>query len=246
VGHRCIGARVNGRAVPLRYHLQNGDVVEIVTSKRHEPRDEWLEIVVTGRARTRIRQRLRELGELDPLDGQIRRHTAEAPPEGKEPPPPVAISTRKKLIRVTSANGATIAFAKCCNPMPGQSVLGYQTHPSRITIHRADCRNFMAVARDPERMMDACWEGDRGIEIGLRVVTGQRPNVLADITNAIRPMNINMLHAHFKAGDNGHSVLEFVFEVPDSATVERISATLRTVSGVREVEPVESVMVYAD
>jgi GTP pyrophosphokinase len=64
IGHHCIGAQVNGRMVPLRYHIQTGDIVDILTSKTQHPHVEWVDIVVTGRARTRIRQRLREKNKL--------------------------------------------------------------------------------------------------------------------------------------------------------------------------------------
>jgi len=73
IGNHCIGARVDGRMVPLRYNLQTGDVVEILTSKSQNPHLDWLDIVVTGKARTRIRQQLRELGELAPLESLVKR-----------------------------------------------------------------------------------------------------------------------------------------------------------------------------
>jgi len=244
VGHQCIGARVNGQPVPLRYHLQNGDVVEIITAKNQQPQWEWLDVVVTGRARTRIRQRLREIGELEPLDGQIRRHTAdglvEDPLEAA-----TASASRDKLIHVPAANGHAVLFAKCCKPMPGQPVIGYRTRGAGVTVHRADCRNFSAVPRDPDRLLVAHWEGERGSEVGLRVELGQRPNGLADITAAIRPMNINIVQAAFETAVDGRCVFEFRFETLDETVPERVAATLRTVSGVRDVEIIEPTLTAA-
>jgi len=242
VGHQCTGARVNGQPVPLRYHLQNGDVVEILTAKNQQPQWEWLDVVVTGRARTRIRQRLREIGELEPLDGQIRRHAADAVAE--EPPENItATEPREKLIHIPAANGHAILFAKCCKPAPGQPVIGYRTRAAAITVHRADCRNFSALQRDPERLLVAHWEGERGRDVGLRVVLGQRPNVLADVTTAIRPMNINIVRANFDTAENGQSVFEFHFEALDDSVPERVAATLRTVSGVRDVRLIQPAVV---
>ncbi len=245
VGHQCIGARVNGQPVPLRYHLQNGDVVEIVTAKNQKPQWEWLDVVVTGRARTRIRQRLRELGEMEPLEGQIRRHAADTVPDV---PPEIATAsaTRDKLIHVPAANGHAILFAKCCKPAPGQPVIGYRTRGASVTVHRADCRNFSALQRDPDRLLVAHWEGERGKEVGLRVSLGQRPNVLADVTAAIRPMNINIVQAKFDTADDGRSVFEFRFETLDNAVSERVAAILRTVSGVRSVKPLDSIPATLD
>jgi (p)ppGpp synthase/HD superfamily hydrolase len=244
VGHRCIGARVDGQPVSLRYHLQNGDVVEILTSKTQQPHAEWLDIVVTGRARTRIRQRLREIGELEPLDGQIRRHTAE--PTIAEPRETPKISaSREALIYVPEANGHPVLFAKCCKPAPGQPIIGYRTRGAGVTVHRADCRNFSASRRDPQRLLVAHWQGERGEEMGLRVLLGQRPNVLADVTAAIRPMNVNLLQARFDTMDNGQSVFEFRFETLDDSLSERVANALRAVSGVRSVEPIDALAAKA-
>ena len=242
VGHKCIGARVNGRMVPLRYHLQTGDMVEILTSKSQTPHLDWLDIVVTGRARSRIRQRLRELGELEPLDTE--------PRSDRDPPKPEPVkvgvrhvdeSTRKKLLRIDGYKNVDAQFAKCCDPMPGHAIIGYATKGAGITIHRGDCKNFANTQRDPSRIMEAWWEGDDQAAIGMRVTLGQRPNVLADITNAMRPMNLSITHAKYSPGENGANYFDFVFEASDKNSVERVSHTIRTVPGVKEVStfPVE-------
>jgi GTP pyrophosphokinase len=122
--------------------------------------------------------------------------------------------------------------------MPGHAVIGYATKSPGITIHRADCPNFAKTKRDPSRMIAASWDGEDHIEIGMRVTTGQRPNMLADITNAIRPMNISITRAQFHPGENGKSLFEFVFEAPDRDSVARVAATLKQVPGVTEVQSV--------
>ncbi len=235
IGHQCIGARVNGRIVPLRYNLQTGDVVEILTSKNQRPHLDWLEIVVTGKARTRIRQKLRELGDLEPLDSQIRRQVAELPAPVPKTPVyhEVDDATRLKMIRVDGKNNIAVAFAKCCNPMPGHPVIGYATKTTGITIHRADCRNFTGTKRNPDRILGAAWVGEDRFEFGMRVTAAQRPNMLADITNAMRPMNISITRAQYLPGENGDCYFEFVFESPDRESAERVRRTVRTVAGVK-------------
>ncbi|MFO7776210.1 MAG: bifunctional (p)ppGpp synthetase/guanosine-3',5'-bis(diphosphate) 3'-pyrophosphohydrolase [Candidatus Hydrogenedentota bacterium] len=247
VGHHCIGARVNGRMVPLRYHLQTGDVVEIMTSRNQTPHMDWLEIVVTGRARTRIRQKLRELGELDPLETDHSKTKGKTKSEQPAPKPQaparprvrhVDEATRHKLLRVDGFKNIGAQFAKCCEPMPGHAIIGYATKGAGVTIHRADCKNFAKTERDPGRIIEASWEGDTMSSIGLRVMLGQRPNVLADITNAMRPMNLSITHAKYSPGENGANFFDFVFEAPDAGSVERVARTLRTVPGVKEVTTV--------
>jgi GTP pyrophosphokinase len=241
IGHHCIGAKVNGKLVPLRYNLQTGDVVEILTSKSQTPHLDWLEVVVTGKARTRIRQKLRELGDLEPHEGQLKRDLVRVLPEAKPKIRHVDDATRNKLIRVDGSKGIAVQFAKCCKPMPGHAVIGYVTKTPGLTVHRADCRNFANTKRDPERIVEASWDGEEHFEIGMRVMTGQRPNMLADITNAIRPMNISITRAQFVPGDGGKSLFEFVFEAPDQDSIARVAATIKTVPGVAEVSrlPVE-------
>lgn len=243
IGHHCIGARVNGGMVPLRYHLQTGDVVEILTSKNQTPHLDWLDVVVTGKARTRIRQRLREIGELEPLEEQ------ESQPKPSKPVPRKAPSTvrqvdeatRQKLLRVQGNKGIAVQFAKCCNPMPGHPIIGYITKSPGITIHRAECPHFSATKRDPDRIIEAYWDGDLGgitREVGMRVSIGARPNVLADITNAIRPMNISITRAEYRPGDNGDTFFDFVFETTEEEGAKRVAATLKTVAGVVSIKQV--------
>lgn len=168
VGHQCIGAKVNGRMVPLRYHLQTGDVVEILRSKNQVPHVDWVDIVLTGRARTRIRQRLRELGILEPIKPADEKDPApeERPRRKPSPPPPVRIvqqvddATRKQLIRVDGKKGLAVEFAKCCEAMPGHKVIGYVTRTPGISIHRADCKSFAKSNRDP-RPHPPCLVGRR-------------------------------------------------------------------------------------
>lgn len=242
IGHQCIGARVNGSMVPLRYHLQTGDIVEILTSKNQTPHLDWLDMVVTGRARTRIRQQLREMGELPPL------HEGDS----KSPPAPrpkrkaaakvqhVDDATRSTLIRVEGTKGMEVQFAKCCEPMPGHGVIGYVTKRQGLTIHRADCRLLDKKDRDADRMVAASWEGDEAIETAMQVSIGARPNVLADITSAMRPMNIEITHAEYRPGEDSDSVFVFVFQSPDQSSIDRVIKTLHTVAGVMNVSTLSS------
>ncbi|MEX2016490.1 MAG: TGS domain-containing protein, partial [Candidatus Hydrogenedentales bacterium] len=238
VGHHCIGARVNGSMVPLRYHIQTSDVVEILTSKTQTPHSDWLEIVVTGRARTRIRQKLREMGELPPVDGAERRPSP--PPRITPLKRPVGVrevddATRLALIRIDGERGYQVQFAGCCKPMPGQAVIGYITKREGITVHRANCSLLDKSERDAGRLVQATWEGDEMVETGMWVSMGARPNVLADVTNAMRPMNIDITHAEYRPGEDGDAVFVFIFETTDRSKVERVKNAIRNVSGVSDV-----------
>ncbi len=241
LGHTCVGAKVNGGLVPLRYHLQNGDIVEILTAKTQRPRIDWLDFVVTGRARTRIRQKLREHEELPPAaiahgPGESR---SIAPPQIAKPKPkvePVDDATRAKLVRVAGGQGMALQFAKCCNAMPGEGIIGFVTRRHLITIHRADCKFLEAAEQESERLIAAGWQGDEPNTMGVRVTIGSRPNGLADITSALRPMNLDISRAEYRPGENGDSVFECVFTCSDKRRFERVTKALAHISGVRSVE----------
>jgi GTP diphosphokinase / guanosine-3',5'-bis(diphosphate) 3'-diphosphatase len=240
IGHHCMGARVNGRIVPLNYNLQTGDRVEILTSKSQTPHIGWLEIVASPRSRNKIRQRLRELGQLEPVEQekdkeQPKHEMVRRPPVPRHPVRVVDEATRQKLIRVQGHKNMAVSFARCCNPMPGHAVVGYLTRNPGITIHQTDCRNFARTTRDPKRVIRVSWEGEAHYEIAMRVVTTPRPNMLADITDAIRPLAVEITTAKYQPGSNGHSDFEFVFNASDQGVVDRVTRTLRTVVGVSDV-----------
>jgi len=236
IGHQCIGARVNGRMAPLTYNLAMGDRVEILRSRNQTPHLDWIDMVVTARARTKIRQRLRELGQLAPA-GQAKEKPEPRPhpPKRKRQINVVDEATREKLIRVQGEKGMAVQFARCCNPMPGQPVVGYVTRSPGITIHRADCRNLALTKRDPKRLVKVSWEGEGHYEVGVRTVITPRPNILADITEAIRPLVIDMTSARFERGEDGHSDFEFVFDTPDESTVHLVMRAIGQVAGVKDV-----------
>jgi GTP pyrophosphokinase len=244
VGNHCIGARVNNRLVPLRYHLQHGDVVEILTARHQNPVRAWLDVVVTGKARTRIRQRLREIGALEPAEPE--KKTAESPAPQVQPPKPavseVDTATRLKLIRIDGGRGLAAQFAKCCNPMPGHAVVAYITlNPAGVTVHRKDCPAFTKSQRDPARIVPAYWEGEGEVRSALRVELGQRPHVLPDLMVKLRPMNIRILEARFSLeSGNGKCRFDFLCELPEDSAAERLKRALREVPGVSAISPLRT------
>jgi len=241
VGQHCIGARVNSRMVTLRYNLQTGDVVEILTSKNQEPHRDWLDVAVTGRARTRIRQRLRELGELAPIEEpkpqvevKPRAHQPGRYPAKQNEVREVDEATRQKLIRIGGIKGMAVQFAKCCNPMPGHHIVGYVTKNPGVSVHRVDCASYQRTATDPRRILSASWEGEGSFTARVRVVTRHRPNLLADVTNVLRPMNIDIISASFEKTSPDRYHFDFSFVTPDHHTIEGVVAAVRNVPGVFE------------
>ena len=237
VGHHCVGARVNGAMVPLRYKLHNGDVVEILTSNGQSPSKDWLDFVVSGRARSRIRafirieerERSAKLGrdilerEMNKRDmsfsrffknkgetGRVLSHfklnaqeelfaqlgygklavaqiiDAIAPPEDPKARESLKPSFIERTVRKVTRRGAAegivlqgmenvmVRYAKCCNPLPGDPVVGWITRGRGITVHRRGCQKAMEL--DPQRRVDVEWGSAAKVKLpGLDAGHHRRP-----------------------------------------------------------------------
>ena len=287
VGNKMLGAKINGSIVPIDRVLENGEIVEILTSQSAKgPSRDWLGIVKTGEARNKIRQwfkrekradnilvgkaaiesqikklapRLPEVkrqeavtnvaqkmgystaddlynsigyGEL-PVSKTLRRLKDEVdamlPAELPEETVPakqtsltpeaisqVATAARPRNLRVSSgivvdgADGCAVKFARCCNPLPGDEVVGFVTKGYGISIHKQDCPNVMQGRNNPDmadRWKEAHWEIPTGdmqksvYEALLQIYTLDEMGVLADITTALADMKVSILQINSqKAG----------------------------------------------
>ena len=303
VGLRCVGSKINGRLVPLRTELQNGDIVEILTSPTHQPSKDWLKIVKTPRARSKIRQWIKneerarsiDLGR-DLLDREIRR-LAKSPaqllrPEalakvleryglgtadeffasigyGRIPPrraaakllPPEeqallqeAPDERKpekrprsrpaeEGVKIKGVDDLLVRFSKCCNPLPGDEIVGFITRGRGVSIHTADCSNGDQLLLDPERRIHVEWDGLTAVPhpVKIRVFIGQdRPGILAQISGAISTANINIAEAEVKVTEERKGLNTFVLEVTDLKQLQGAMQAIREIDGVMGVERMRS------
>jgi len=299
VGHRCVGARVNGKLVPLRTPLSNGDIIEILTAPNQVPSRDWLSSVVTSRARHKIRHFIHEeekrqaveLGrrllerELKKFrrtlrklesEGLLQRELAQwgftkpddlyaaigygklapraalerfvpaeelarAEPEKKESA--VTRVVRKILpfgvpdIAVVGHNDLLAALAKCCNPVPGEKIVGYITRGRGVSVHSESCPNVKNLLYDPERRIDVAWAGEKKSSYGieLEVVAEDRPGLLADVTQAIAGEGSNIRRIEARVGEAGEGYVSVSLETSDLKQLEKILGKIRSVEGVRDV-----------
>jgi len=262
VGDHCVGAKVNGKLVPLKYSIQNGDILEIVTSSSQRPRRGWLEFVKTSRARSRVRSWLRRadrekalnLGreicekELKKYDstlkkmvksGHVKRllkdlrcnsledmlakvgsgvitvphliRTLQAPEiRQEEASQKISVEdsvaerqahlehARKRVrsgpaIYIDGIDDMLVKISRCCNPVPGDSVMGFITSGRGISVHKAECVNLQAT--DPERWIDVEWtttqEAGHRVEIQVSAENGK--GVFAAISSAISTDDANIV-----------------------------------------------------
>jgi guanosine-3',5'-bis(diphosphate) 3'-pyrophosphohydrolase len=285
VGHRCTGAKVNGRMVPLRHELQNGDTVEITTSPHHHPSRDWLQFARTTKARHKIRQWLKsaereqsialgkeilerelrksgagfqkllkegeelkrvtqELSFVRPDDllaaighgkvspGQVTsRLFKSAPAAAEEPALPQEHEGRREMdqggLRIKDLDDLLVRLANCCQPIPGDMIVGYITRGKGVTIHRADCPYLART--ESFRHIPAEWDGDQHklYPVNIQVVTVDKPGLLADITSALKMAEVNVTRAKVETTAERKGIAEFTIQVADQQHLEKVFAGLK-------------------
>ncbi|WP_067931165.1 RelA/SpoT family protein [Alicyclobacillus kakegawensis] len=248
IGNRCIGAKVNGKIVPLDYKLKTGDIVEVLTSRHsYGPSRDWLKIVQSSQAKSKIRQwfkkekreeninRGRELVEkelvrqrLNPADLLTSNYVADVLQKfnfsreddlfaaiGYGALSPAQVVTRlveryhkdheettievvnrefpsrarrnPTGVRVQGADNLLVRFARCCNPVPGDEILGFVTRGRGVSVHRTDCPNVKELRADAERMLPVEWAPtpDSDFRVELEILALDRNGLLNEVLMAM-------------------------------------------------------------
>lgn len=303
VGHHTTGAKVNGSLVPLDYKLDNGDTVEIITSKGHVPSKDWLGYVKTSKAKQRVRaflkseehsrsmaigmevltkdlrkvkHSLRKLeksgkvlevaqsmglkseGDLYAQIGYGKISSAKVlsrvlPEETdieaklkKEATPlerifqRAARASRQKVgVKVSGIDNILVRFAKCCEPLPGDRIVGFITRGRGVSIHRADCAQVLQS--DPLRNIDVAWDVavKSPRKVRLTVHSQDTIGLLSNITTAITAQGANISSAQVKTNDQGKATIFFEMTIEDARQLDKIKRSIEMVPGVIRVERVK-------
>ncbi len=297
IGHQCVGARVNGKIVPLRYQLKNGEIVQITTAPNHQPSKDWLKFVKTSRARTKIRQWVKlqarersvDLGreicerefkkyhldfgklvkseEMKKIAGDFSFQAVEdlmaevgygnisvnqiigklIPPEKleKEKKEESRLKRLAKRIRgepsgiqIRGIADMMVRFARCCNPLPGDSISGYITRGRGVTVHTTDCPNLLGG--DPERFIQVSWNlQERAVHaVRVRVTGNDRKGLLAEISSALSSSEVNIVRANVHTTEEKKAVCDFELEVRDLKHLLKAFQALNRLKNVLKVERV--------
>jgi len=201
LGHRCRGARVNGRIVPLTRALANGEVVEILTHKFPQPSRDWLSetsgFLVSPRSRSKVRAWFRK---LDDEAAKLAPSVAPSVP-ATTAPPRRKVATRKSSrspVLLGGVEDLPISLARCCAPVKPEPIAGYATVGRGVTIHRADCPGLKRMSSGrPDRLIAATWV-DAAISqpVSLNIVAIDRQGLVRDIGDllASEKISIEMMH----------------------------------------------------
>jgi GTP pyrophosphokinase len=288
IGHRCRGARVNGKLVPLYQELKTGDQVEILTAKRGGPSRDWLNpnlgLVRTQRARSKIKawfkkqedeqnlaqgraalerelQRLgitsinfekmaRELGFKVPEDmfvalgngdlsvNKVIKELSEIEETAdilEVTVPAQEPKTSTDTVEVVGLKGLLSTIARCCNPMPGDQIVGYITRGRGATIHRQDCPNILRQ-KDTERLLQVDWgKIERTFPVHITVKAYDRQGLMGDISTLLQGENVNIADVSVNYNRTVADI-RLVIEIRDLAQLSRVLTRIENLPNVLEAQ----------
>ncbi len=281
VGNKCVGAKVNGKMVPLNTTLHVGDVVEIITSKLSKgPSWDWLRIVKSSGAKAKIKAFYKKAMQVDNeklgrsmLEAEAKnrgyvfgellnpvsfervsgRLSVSTPEEmyaavgcgaigvnqvllklidfyKKELPKPekIAESKVKKAsenvggVKIKGMDGLLVRFAGCCNPVPGDEIVGFISRGRGVTVHRKDCPNMKN--EDPERLLEAEWTNDSGsYSVSVKVTGGEDAPILVCVSNACTELGLTIVSVNGRIDVKNHqSIVDFTIKLNKKGDLDQL------------------------
>lgn len=215
IGHHCIGAKVNGRMVPLKSTLRNCDMVEIMTSRNAHPSSAWLKFVKSSRAKAKIRHYIKSYLDTDKLFTEVQKQQQVHPaPRRKQSADTVSA---KATVYLDGDPNLLFDFARCCNPAPGDTIVGYLSRGRGIIIHRSDCPNLPSLIQEKERIVYPSWKRrEIGLKGNLSLITREDAYALAETVTIISSNNVSVSSARRTSLDNGKMRIDLEVETGSS------------------------------
>ncbi|HBM81958.1 MAG: bifunctional (p)ppGpp synthetase/guanosine-3',5'-bis(diphosphate) 3'-pyrophosphohydrolase [Clostridiales bacterium] len=306
IGNRCIGAKVNGKMVPLDYKLKTGEIVEILTTSADRgPSRDWLQVVKSSQAKSKIMQWFKkqkkeeniakgkellereikregfsynELAKQEWLELILRKLNMQHIEElyaalGYGGISVLQIVTRLKEeyaktikndsndwrilekstsednkpkkkrdssagVSVKGIDNILIRFAKCCNPVPGDEIIGYITKGRGVSIHRKDCINIIQQLREnDERMIEVSWTKHHGAgyQAELQIEANDRYGLLSEITNALTVSKITVTAINARTVKDGTAYINLTLEINDTEQLQKIIKDLKKIRNINDV-----------
>ncbi len=296
VGNTCVGAKVNGKLVPLDTKLKNGDLVEIITNPKHKPSRDWLKFVKTAKAKARIRHWIKteeratsialakeilekegrklginfqqelKKGSLEKIAEEFsyksvdellvavgyarltpkqvlnklipqKAKKAVLKKKNKEEHPQNDLKNHHGVvIKRSEMKDTLIRFAKCCQPVKGDPIIGYISRGRGIIIHTSDCPNVKNF--EPHRLIDVSWAGEENetYKATIKITCKNQKGMLAKITSALSEEDINIISGHFDTNMD-KTTIYFTIEIDSSdhlySTLEKISSIPNVIEAIR-------------
>lgn len=305
VGNSCVGAKINGRIVPLDYKLNNGDIVEVITSKQaNGPSRDWLNIVGSSESKNKIKQwfkkerreenvaKGREMLERDCkrlgyetkvllTQDYLKEAAVKVHIDGGEENLLAALgyggvplstvmtkiidqfkNTQKKNttkdlsqllaglkprtskaktshgILVKGEDGIMVKLSRCCNPIPGDPIVGYITRGRGISVHRADCSNVLANKEEVDRIIDVSWDitTDAVYKVNLQVTAADQPGVMANIMMVASETKVNINSLNVRTDKSKTAIIHMGIDISSVEQLDYIIGRIKRVKGIYNVE----------
>lgn len=314
VGNHSVGAKVNGKIVPLNYQLKNGDIVEMLTNSNSKPSRDWVNLVFTSRSRNKIRRyfkqvdkgensekgrealehTLQEMGytpkdymgnkpdmvdllkrlnfatedELlsaigygeygskviaNRLTDRSRREKADADKKAKEAAilannqKVTTVSKEKKPVSRTEegvviegVDNLLVHLAKCCNPVPGDPIVGYVTKGRGVTIHRADCPNIDASPAMAGRLIDVSWQNlndqSQLFDTDIEIYGYNRSGLLNDVLQTLNAQTKNLTNVNGRVDHDKMADIHVTVGIPNLASLEHMMDAIKNIPDIYEVK----------
>ena len=299
VGNNCVGAKVDGRIVPLNHKLKNGNIVEILTNPNSSgPSKDWLKIVKSSQARTKIKQWFKKENRAlnivqgrDMLEKEVRRlgftyskilkdewllqiakklsfNTIDEMYAGigfgsisiKQIIPKLKdfyteyyqesaddiinrVKSEKsgnqlnsKGVIVKGIDNIEVSFAKCCNPLPGDEIVGYITKGRGISVHNCNCPNVKSVS-NRDRLISVEWTNAKNLyyKVEVAVISLDQVGALADVAHIISESKLNLVGITAKTGKDKTFITNFVVEIKNIDELDRLINKIKSLKGILDV-----------
>jgi GTP pyrophosphokinase len=146
------------------------------------------------------------------------------------------VGKNRSGVQIGGVDDVLVRFGRCCNPVPGDAIAGFITRGRGVTVHHVSCEK--ALATDPERRVDVQWDvrGDFKRPVTLRVLTADRPGLLADISNTFSKKGVNISQANCRATGDDRAVNTFEVTISDLKQLTELMRTIERLNGVYSVE----------
>ncbi|MDR1596647.1 MAG: RelA/SpoT family protein [Treponema sp.] len=249
VGDRCAGAKADGVIIPLSAELQNTQVVEILTAANARPHVNWLRFVKTSKARNKIRSWLQENDDSLIIEKNViaKKKAAAAesasPPQGaekeKSPGGPVQRFVQEQpggfnvfQVRVEDEKNMMIRFAKCCNPVAGDPIVGYVSRGRGIIIHRKNCSNLANIPDFAERKIDTEWENSGPQLKRFKIEARLSTDLFSEIEGAVRKQQGHLIEGRLEETFTNHLTGFFTMQLEQAEDLKKIMKNIRGIPAV--------------
>lgn len=304
VGNRMVGAKANGKIVTIDYTLQNGDIVDVLTSSSsHGPSRDWLKIAKTSQARNKINawykkekrdenidtgkdlieRELKRLGHthsqlfkedwvsnvlkkysfqtLEDLyagvgygaitaskvvsklhDEYIRVHKVDAKETDnitieKETKPNIRKKQNSAGVTVKDIDNCLVRLSRCCNPVPGDEIIGYITRGRGVSVHSRGCPNVLSGSEESSRLIEVEWEKSQGASYlaDLQIQATDRNGLLLDIANSISDSKLSVSSINSRTTKEKTVVINITLEINNTEHLDKIIKKLKKINSIYEV-----------